>query len=401
MRPGRRRAVGWGAAVAGAALVAWLALHRPAGGAADGFVVASPSLFTAPGVRVAPSPEPPASRLDPEAPGAHGQEAYQVCGGAWLQAGADGTPDTGLAKFETDIDSMRAGAIERLRAARDGYARAVAVWMAADEAALVQLALGTNDPRIYALAFQTCGRAAAGSACSLLNARQWARLDPGNAAPWLYAFGEAKQRKDAAGVDEALFQIGQAQRQESRIFLPLLPVLDAAPPGDASLLATQGLAVQMIGKMVATVIPDLGGLLGACRGPALADANRRQVCERVASLLGERSDDLLTQNIGARMISEVTGSADRYALLRAERDAYFADQTPVTQDADPLGCGTLRRILDRLRQQALIGEVGVVRRWVAQSGLTPKELLARPAAAAASAVLAPDAVAAPAPASAP
>src|SRR5437870_2085243 len=55
--------------------------------------------------------------------------------------------------------------------------------------ALAEISASTTDPRVYALGYMTCAtsRPASGDACQMLSAAQWARLDPGNAQPWLYA----------------------------------------------------------------------------------------------------------------------------------------------------------------------------------------------------------------------
>lgn len=85
---------------------------------------------------------------------------------------------------------------------------------------LVQLALGSRNPEVYALAYNVCemqGGDDAGSSCHMLSADQWARLDPGNGVPWLAVAERAKARGDRAGVAEALYRVGLATSMNARV----------------------------------------------------------------------------------------------------------------------------------------------------------------------------------------
>ena len=83
--------------------------------------------------------------------------------------------------------------------------------------AIVRLASTTDRPEVYALAFYACrwSRQSQPGACAQLSAEQWARLEPGNAMPWLFAADAAQRRGDAAALDEAMFRASQAPFNDS------------------------------------------------------------------------------------------------------------------------------------------------------------------------------------------
>ena len=52
---------------------------------------------------------------------------------------------------------------------------------------LARHAAQSSNPRLYALAFNMCRSPTWRPVCSSLSSRQWARIDPENGAPWLFA----------------------------------------------------------------------------------------------------------------------------------------------------------------------------------------------------------------------
>ncbi len=330
------------------------------------FVDAAASAATAPADASAVAAEAPA-------PTPHGPDERQLCGGAWVRA-ADDVTLMGIAPVDPAREAaLRDRTIARLRARRDEYARVVGLWLAGgDPAPLVEAALATRDPKVYALAFQSCQRPGETStACASLSAAQWARLDPGNAAPWLDLLEEAAARRDVPGIEESLFQIGHAERNERRYFAPMIPVLDSVPDDDASLLDILSLIQQPLAVSTAA-FHGLAPLTRICRGDALADANRRQACAAAADVLVDRSDSLLDMRMGAAVVANLTGSTVRGDVVRAAFDGWLK-----TAEIDLFDCGSVRRGLARLRGQAVVGEAGQLRRWIEQSGLTSAQLLER------------------------
>ena len=70
---------------------------------------------------------------------------------------------------------------------------------------LARRAVYSSDPRLYGLAFKMCRLFVSVPACSSLNVWQWARLDPENGAPWLYALDDNSTGKMSQNLDKVLF----------------------------------------------------------------------------------------------------------------------------------------------------------------------------------------------------
>ncbi len=349
------------------------------------------------------------SRSPPAAP--HANEV-QVCGGAWVRTQADGSIDPDELTRATDGPDARQRVVAALRAQPSELAHAAVLWLAlrgtgqdrwqammdsafgCDSAecrdrwqavpqlaeardALAQMAVSSTDPGVYALAFRACGNNGDG-ACQMLNAEQWARLDPGNAAPWLYMLSAAHQRNDLALQNEALHRIATAQRSDTG-FLAISGLIAAAVPSDeASLFAALNMTVEAIGMQAAVALPPYQPLVADCSGVALRDSNRRQTCAAIAEVLVARSDTLLETLIGLRVGQHVGWPAERIDQLRGEFNAYTQHAEPLVMmdyRGDGAGCAAVRHSLDAVHRRAVEGEVGAMRAWVAHLGKTPEEFV--------------------------
>jgi len=367
-------------------------------------------------------PVPPRGAEVPVAGGPGGQsprgaDEYEICGGMWVKANADGNLDDETLKgamrrdeafqavarsLATDARPVARAALLILQAMDGGDDRRRALMastagcgpecpqsaglpasaldaVASARDSLARFAASTSDPAAYAFAFRLCGSGRIRSGpCGLLSAEQWARLDPGNAAPWLEVFDQAQARKDSAAVNEALHRIATSQRSDQRYFeLPGL-LIDAAA-GDASL--SNGvflLASESLGYSAAWTLPGYQPLVSACRRDALRDSNRRQTCDAIAELMAERSDTLIERAIGGAVGRQLGWPDERIERMRAEQSAFgesagFAGIEP----RELLGCAAIKRVTDELRRKARLGEVGAMREWLAHDAPRPDELLRR------------------------
>ena len=403
-----------------AGLLVWLVLAGRSAAA-----LAAP---TAPGdlpatARRIMGPVPPQLTSVPPAPARAGESArgvdeYEICGGTWVKANADGNVDDAVLKGPTRRDDA-AQAVDRAlavdprpvaQAARlilelmnggDDRRRALLAsgadcsasgtcppgWeapaaavgaVAASREALARSALTTTDPAVYALAFRVCGsgRLREG-ACALLSAEQWARLDPGNAAPWQDVFAASQARKDTTAADEALHRIATSQRSDQRFFdLPGL-FIDAAPDDDGLRNGVFMLAVEAIGLQSAVSIPGHAQLVSACRREALRDSNRRQTCDAIAELLAQKSDTLIEHAMGGAVGRQLGWPDERIERMRAERQAFAASTYAGIEVRDAMGCDAIKRVTDDVRRKARLGEVGAMRDWLAHEAPPPDELLRR------------------------
>lgn len=320
----------------------------------------------------------------PPASAAHGAGEIELCGGMWVKTGPDGSIDEDDFNRVADLPAARARLLDALRADPGEFARAATIrlGLVASESpllapadALARMASTTRDPQVYALAFNACvGRPSEG-ACQLLSAEQWARLDPGNAAPWTFVLDRALAARDTSAQNEALHRIATSQRSELYYFaLPGL-VLDRVPGDDAAVPAALTLAIEAIGIEAASVIPSYQAMTPLCKGLALRDANRRQTCNAVAELLVAHSDTFIERMMGISIGAQLGWSTERIEQLRGEYKAYSESLNAENMLVPTSGCANIRRDLETVRQRARLGEVGALREWVAHSGKTPEDFV--------------------------
>jgi len=338
-----------------------------------------------------------------------GSELIEVCGLGWVEPNASGVWDTAavsavpdvLASQRAVLDSIRrndgdlgaaiATVLELHGAAREDHAAspASALRCTGSECAsgepgrqlaaglleqLAKQATATLDARVYAMALKECESAPAQGSCALLNLEQWARLDDGNAMPWLHLLQRARQRNEAAQIHEALYRIGAAARFDARPFAAAGSVADHAGPSDLDVMAAQLLAVDAFMQASARQ-PAFQALTLVCTGAALADANRRQACDSAAATLAERSDSLLAVVVGATLGRRLGWPDDRIDALRGLQLAGEAmvregESTEAATAATnlPSTCRGARRLLALFSRQGHAGEVQPVREWLAARG---------------------------------
>ncbi len=302
----------------------------------------------------------------------------QVCGLGWVKAQADGSIDPKVLGSASRINDARARLVATLRSSKSELARATGLWLSKIDAgagidetrdALARSVVSSTDPKAYALAFNVCrSNKRNEGACQLLSASQWARLDPGNATPWMTLLSEAKARKDRAAEEDALHQIATAQRSDLGFFATVGVALSAAPDDDASVLAAWGTAVELIGMAAAWSMPSYQHVMVACKGAALNDSNRRQTCSAIAQVLTERSNSFIEQSVGGSIGKHLGLPAERREWQSAEYSAYLAAQGASSTGHQSLACADLRRGLEGFRRAAAVGEIGALREWVAHSG---------------------------------
>jgi hypothetical protein len=165
--------------------------------------------------------------------------------------------------------------------------------------AAIQLALGTSDPKAYAVALRLCASIdldATPPGCGALTVDTWAQRDPDNALPWILAAREAFRRNDPSAIDYALQRAGQAKffdRRRARYG----ELLAGPMPG---LLAERTLVVAKL-----TIAEDLWEPLDFsskfvffkryCEDAS--DLARRDVCKSIRNTLALHSSDHLADEL--------------------------------------------------------------------------------------------------------
>ncbi len=239
--------------------------------------------------------------------------------------------------------------------------RATAEADASAASALARLAVDTASPGVYAMAVEACGRPFAGpppGACQMLSLARWAELDPANAMPWFHLAGEAQQRGDAAGVREALHRASLAERNQPHgdaLLFHATPALAALSEPERSRLAHALMAVQG-----GWSLPAFHVIASACDDAALRDANQRQLCDGLATVLVDRSRTMLEFMIGRRLATRLGWPDDRLQDLARVADAWLhRNQALVPTGA--ASCAAAARLLNDMHQVARRGETGLAR----------------------------------------
>ena len=150
----------------------------------------------------------------------------EVCGfGTVVLRPDDPYPFQGIpvALREAALDTAEA----LMLASDDIQVRAAALWIGMQRGKrdahgrvekMARLAVGSQDPVVYALAVQACKGWAADDygACSLISRAQWAQLDPDNAVPWLELAAEARQNNEPDVEEQAMRMATHARHINTR-----------------------------------------------------------------------------------------------------------------------------------------------------------------------------------------
>ena len=328
-------------------------------------------------------------------------DELQACGGSWVTLDADGNvaADAGAALERQAVEAVEAPTLAALRASRDPRRQAAALYVdaarvPASRDALARLAAASMDATVYAWAWQVCRPVALQpqpeGSCRMLNAEQWARLDPANAAPWLALAAMAQARRDAVAVDEAMFHAVSARHHDAGSGRLAALLIDAAPADPTQALGVWLLAVRAFADTQPLDGNGHGngnGIAAAdryCRRDDLADANRRATCERIAVLLASRSNARDARELGGRLgkrldmperqrlarsepkREQARGALDAEAEAEAGAGAGALAQTVV--DARVSSCAGLRERLARVRGSGDSADVDALQRAVDAAG---------------------------------
>ncbi|MGM9484750.1 hypothetical protein ACS5PN_26380 [Roseateles sp. NT4] len=216
--------------------------------------------------------------------------------------------------------------------------RVAAAVLRGDVQAAAQLAVSTDDVKTYRLAVRACSKdaayrshyptaqqwqarmaasAASGfvvpelpppgpmpTACAAINLERLELLDPGDAWPSVMRVNDAAARRDEAAVNLALYQLAQKSRlsiNTRALGATVAEVIGAEPTVGEAWAMTLAVGTDMASMLDGNLL----GLMRPCRGDALKDANRRQLCEQVArrmpGMLAEATDARALHSLEERL----------------------------------------------------------------------------------------------------
>jgi len=244
--------------------------------------------------------------------------------------------------------------------------------------AIARLAVENRNADVYAIAFYACShlaKSAPAGQCAQLSARQWARLEPRNAVPWLFVAGEAAEQNQPALVEEAIYRAARADESNSHRseFSGLL---------DSNLLKLQPEEVQdsvslyAFGILAAIPIPRYQPVMAYCGANAVNDPNRRQVCDSLAEVMTGRADSMISLSLGIRIGERVGWPESRLQALRDRKDSFYQFHSDLVESLRD-NCGSRGMLRNWFRDSLQFGEVEAVRREISVSGRTEAEMAGR------------------------
>ena len=319
-------------------------------------------------------------------------DEIQLCGGHWVEAGPDGRPlpKAVLAVSLTELEDIANSVRARMTASSSPRVQAAAHYYRAGNVgalppasrdrdaeaafhrdALVRLAQTTDDSRIYGWAWRYCNvvskLVAPGEqgGCTQISAAQWARMDPENAEPWLAVAEEARGRNEPAAFDDAMFHVAVATRHQSDWRSLAATVADFVPQDERSLLGTYMTIVQAV-VVDAVGDPLWRGVADYCGANAIAEPNRRETCERAATMLVDRSTTAMARSAGVEIGRRLGWNAARLDAVSEREDVEMAAErlSGGYEEPDLVNCAPMVAMIERVRAVAEVGQLEVARRQV-------------------------------------
>jgi hypothetical protein len=243
---------------------------------------------------------------------------------------------------------------------------------------LVQSALDSKDPMIYALALKECtpkAGAGSGGACEQISLEEWASMDRDNAAPWVALASKAHNAGDTTAEYAAYAQAAKATVFNSYA-LSLMSYAEPALPEDASPLERYTLLTRLIGAQSANPFGQISGLSRHCSVETASDAAARSQCSELAELLVTNASSLIEAMIGTSIGARMGWPEERLAALRDRLDALkqIAVQRSATGPEDMWSCDVIARSNAFTDDWARLGEMSALEDLLARSEKTVPEL---------------------------
>jgi hypothetical protein len=243
---------------------------------------------------------------------------------------------------------------------------------------LVQLAVATKEPAIFALAYSKCIKRgedfASGNACPQLVLDDWTRADADNAVPWLQLAAKAHREGDGAAEAAAMAHAAQAHQYQPYTW-SVFSFAQAAMPKDVTPTDRWILTTQVIGVEAAMLSP-YQPLFQYCSRDALGDVAVRRQCNALAELMVDKAATLLDFNVGKSLGARVGWPAERVDGLTQEMKAsmWAINEKTGTDPKKQWSCDSVARGNAYMSQLEELGERGLARQAIEDSGETVVEL---------------------------
>jgi hypothetical protein len=316
-------------------------------------------------------------------------DEIEICGVGKVKPDPD---DPGAAHFIAALtENTQVHWIEALRNSDDNRARAVWLYlenifdrdapqMTLEDAQneLVQLAVGTVDPAVYALAYSKCNLEFDGhsraAACGSLSLEGWTLRDPDNAAPWLMVAAKARQENNSVAEAQAFVHIATARKYDPYNF-SLLEFAESETPRDATALDRWWFAIEMIG-IEAARSPPWSPVSRRCSKEALQEPPVQQQCAATAEILAAKAETSIDLMFATSLGKRVGWPDERVNALRQRIAAGMGalEQAVPQGRGDEWSCEGVARGNAYVAERVRLGELGAMQELMERSGETTAEL---------------------------
>ncbi len=194
---------------------------------------------------------------------------------------------------------------------------------------LIEMALATRDPSVYATAFYFCSdrfsaKAETRGACSAISAEGWARIDPQNLYPALLVRNPGPF-KDGSYKSPAKEPIDDSPLPTA-MFDARTPRLDRVMTNDSfkqePIYMQAAITQSLMGDSSMSGFRYVSSALNYCRPAEVARSSRSQICTDVANLFGQQGKSFIDVAIALKMGEQGLLSDAQIAKLKAEKGAY-------------------------------------------------------------------------------
>jgi hypothetical protein len=243
---------------------------------------------------------------------------------------------------------------------------------------LVQLAVATKDPAIFALAYIKCIKAggdfASQDACPQLTLDDWTRADADNAVPWLQLAARAHREGDGTAEAAAMAHAAQAHQYQSYTW-SVFSFAQAAMPKDLTPTDRWILTTQVIGVEAAMLAP-YQPLFQYCSREVQSDIAVRRQCDALAELMVSKATTLLDLSVGKSLGARVGWPVERVDSLTQEVNAsmWAINEMAGMDPKQQWSCDGVARGNAYMSQLGELGERGLARQAIEDSGETLAEL---------------------------
>jgi hypothetical protein len=313
-----------------------------------------------------------------------------VCGVGRVKLDRDDWTATGK-YFDALTEKSRVRWLSALRNSDDDRARATGLYLQgmldhdapqkdleAARGELVQLAKGTKDPAVYALAYTKCIKGvdafASPGACPQLSLDEWTHVDSDNAVPWLQLAAQARREGDGAAEAAAFDHASQAHRYEDYSW-SIFSFAQPAMQSDITAADRWYLTTEVIGVEAAMPMP-YQPLFQYCSRDAMSDAAVRRQCDALAEMMVNKATTLLEFSVGKSLGVRVGWPPELVENLTQQLQAsmqVMAQMTP-TDPGQQWNCDSVARGNAYMSEWDQLGERGLARQAIERSGETVAEL---------------------------